>query len=80
MAKLITATPIGLRTFSNRDKSRWYYMVNVTFEDPECTGLNCANVFVSDTDYPVIQSQFGNPDFTIDIISNGRGYEYLSLK
>lgn len=77
MAKLIPASVIGLRTFANKDKTKWYYIVNVTFEDGETTGLNCANLFVSDTDYATIQACYSDPTFTIQVFRLDRGYGYV---
>ncbi len=77
MAKMIKATPIGLKQFSNREKTRWFYVVYLTFEEQDTDGLACTDVFVSDTDFATIESRFGDPTFTVDIFKSGKFWDYL---
>lgn len=77
MARMIQATPIGMRSFSNKDNTKWYYIVYVTFEEEGTDGLAAVSVFVSDTDYAVIQSRFGDPMFSIDVFKSGNRWDYI---
>lgn len=77
MARMIKATPIGYRSFTNREKTKEYHIVNVTFASPDCEGTDCANIFVQDVDFPYVQQNFGIPGFTLDIFKVGNRYDYL---